>query len=370
MRTRRAPLTRVQQALLLGCTSVVISVLLALLAEGAVRVRQWIKYGSMGTVEDTYTTDAATGLRIPIPNLARGGIRINSLGFRSPELAQPKPPDVIRVAFLGASTTYCAEVSSNEATWPHLVWQNLARQLPGVRFDYVNAGVPGYGYDAILRNLEVRVRALGPDVIVIYEASNDLSADTRELARQRGLFTAAHIQDSWLARHSLLWFLAEKNLRVNRLQASVDDATGKLDYEPRELSRGFEARLRRTVQVSETIAPVVAVATFSSRLRRGLSREELRHGAVTALYYMPYMTLDGLVAGFEEYNRVIRAVAQERRAILIGDEDLIPPDEANYADSVHFTDAGSRLMAARVSSALLASPEFRRIATKAKKQTP
>ena len=53
--------------------------------------------------------------------------------------------------------------------------------------DYVNAGVPGYGLDSVLRNLEHRVRPLRPEIIVIYEATNDLSFDTYELAKRLGL---------------------------------------------------------------------------------------------------------------------------------------------------------------------------------------
>jgi hypothetical protein len=74
---------------------------------------------------------------------------------------------------------------------------------------------------------------------------------------------------------------------------------------------------------------------------------------------MPYMTIDGLISGYEEYNRVIREVAAHTGALYIGDEDRIPPDRAHYTDSVHFTDAGSRAMAVRVTEALLRAPAFR-----------
>ncbi len=85
---------------------------------------------------------------------------------------------------------------------------------------------------------------------------------------------------------------------------------------------------------------------------------------MTSLYYMPYMTLDGLIAGFEEYNRVIRSVAAETGAVLIGGEELIPADELHYNDSVHLSDAGSRVMAARVAHALLDAPAFRQLVSR------
>src|SRR5215471_5362125 len=89
------------------------------LAEIAVRVRHRLKFGTFWGIEDTYTIDPKSGLRIPIPGGHFGGIHINSLGFRGPEISIPKPRSTLRVAFLGSSTTFCGEVSSNENAWPH-----------------------------------------------------------------------------------------------------------------------------------------------------------------------------------------------------------------------------------------------------------
>src|SRR5215831_21298984 len=75
-------------------------------AEMAIRVRQYIRFGTFTRIEDTYKVDTKSGLRIPVPGSSTGGIRINSMGFRSPELVVPKPASTIRLAFLGSSTTY------------------------------------------------------------------------------------------------------------------------------------------------------------------------------------------------------------------------------------------------------------------------
>jgi hypothetical protein len=92
----------------------VILIILTVLAEGAARVQQYVRFGYLWDVEETYMHEPDSGLRVPIPNAELGPIKINSAGFRGPEIAQPKAPGQIGVAFLGASTTYCAEVSGNE----------------------------------------------------------------------------------------------------------------------------------------------------------------------------------------------------------------------------------------------------------------
>ena len=57
--------------------------------------------------------------------------------------------------------------------------------------------------------------------------------------------------------------------------------------------------------MSKSVAPIVALATFSNKFRREQTPEEQIAAANTAIYYMPYMNVEGLLRAFEEYNRVI-----------------------------------------------------------------
>ena len=352
-----------KQLVFLMLILVVSAVLFALLAEGAVRVRQRLKHGSAAPLDHTFRIDPLSGLRVPAADKVPSQIKINSLGFRGPEIESPKPPGTIRLAFLGASTTYCAEASGNDTTWPELVWRAVSQARPGARFDYLNAAVSGYSTASSLKNLDYRVRPLGPDVIVAYEGFNDLSYDTAALARRQGLRAGARDEESWLSRHSMLWFLVEKNVTIWRLQTQ-DNARGQTlspDFE--ELSRGFEQRLSELVAASQQVAPVVAIATMAPRLRRVQAPDEQRRAAVTARYYMPYLSIDAILDAYDAYNRAIRRVAARRGAVLIEASDAVAPDSTHYADSVHFTDAGSQSMAERVSSVLLSSRSFERLLT-------
>lgn len=74
---------------------------------------------------------------------------------------------------------------------------------------------------------------------------------------------------------------------------------------------------------------------------------------------MPFMTPRGLLDAYARYNQVIREVAQETGALLIEGENDTPGDGQHFTDSVHFTDAGSRAMATRVSRALARNDDVR-----------
>jgi len=357
MRAGRAPRRRIARRLALALLGVLAG---AGLLEGAVRARHYLRSGSLRRAH-AFVLDARTGLTIPLQN-RHGAVRTDSHGFRSPEVEVPKPPGTLRLAFLGASTTFCAEASSNEATWPHLVWKAVAAAYPRARVDYVNAAVGGYGVESSIQNFERRVAPCAPDVVVIYHATNDIAGDTRELARERGVYSGHADRDSWLARWSMAYFLIEKNVLFHLRSSAARREAGRLGFEPRALSAGFRERLERLVHTCQRSASLVVLVTFAPRVRADQTPDERLAASASSLYYMPYLSPAGLLAAFEEYDRVIGEVARATGALLVEGEDTIPADAVHYADSVHFTDAGCARMAARIAGPLVASETLRRLA--------
>lgn len=334
--------------------------LLLLAAEAAIRLRQTLKYGTTTTFEEYFTLDARTGLRVPVASLSKGHISINSLGFRGPEIAVPKPDGIVRIAFLGASTTWCAEVSGNDHAWPHLVTNALSRSFPDVRFDYVNAGVPGYTVGSILKTLTSRVLPLEPDVIVIYEATNNLSGEMRDLAAKAGIITESAVQElSWPSRYSLMWYLVEKNLRVQNAQQTARHGGKLLEVDAHTVGDEYRNGLTRIVDTARRNAKLVVVATFSIQPRRNQTPDQQMRASASAHFYTPFLAPGTLMDAYEQYNKIAREVAREAGVLLIEGEDRIPGDAVHFTDTVHFTDAGSKAMALRVSQTLVSSSRFK-----------
>lgn len=99
----------------------------------------------------------------------------------------PKPSGMVRIAFFGASTSWCAETPGYDRAWPSLAADKLRARFRHADFDYVCGGVPGYTSRSSLRNLELRVTPLEPDITLMYHATNDVSAELRDLRRPGGL---------------------------------------------------------------------------------------------------------------------------------------------------------------------------------------
>jgi len=347
------PSTAVKWAAL-GLITLVCLAALAAAAEGLVRFRQYLRVGSVASQEALYSVDERLQLRVLKPGVRTSRMSINSSGFRGPEIETPKPEERVRIAFLGASTTFCAEVSGDAAVWPQRVVEQLRAAYPGTSFDFVNGGVPGYLVSSSLTNLRHRVLEHRPDIIVIYHATNNLSGEVRKLAAAQGMGGAAdNVRQSWLERHSLLWELVVKNLRVRHAQQqAATPENRRLTFDSAGIGAEFQADLKSLARESTGVASRVAIATFSTRLRPEQTPEQQSQAAVSAFVYMPFMSLDGLLRGYARYNEIIRQVAAGEGALLIGEENSIPGDAAHFVDTVHFTDEGSRLMAERVTRAL------------------
>jgi len=346
---------------LVGCALGLIAV------ESFLRLRQYRRYGTSAPTFYRFADDPASGLRIPEPGSEVGPIRVNAKGFRGPELEDPKPPGRLRIAFLGGSTTFCAEASRLETTWPYLVVAGLRRDHPEADFDYVNAAVGGFSTRESLVNLERRVAPLDPDVLFVYHATDDLTQDSRIAAREQRLWEPENQEPGFIGRHWITWFLIEKNLRSLRSRRRRGP---KLEIDPTELAAPFRRRLDTLLDACESVAQVTVVGTFCHRVRREQSPAERETACASSLYYMPFLTPDDLLDAFEEYDRVIREVTAHHDVTLVELEDAIPPDSRHFNDSVHLKDPGLALLAERMLRGLEGTPAFQELLRAAAAPSP
>jgi hypothetical protein len=339
---------------------ILLSIILGL-AEGGLRVRQWVRYGSPSTgVRDPMLVfDAHAGIFVPRPGYsAKGGkidIEINSLGFRSDEIARVKPPRSVRIATLGASTTFCAEASSNRTTWPMRLQAKLQAAYPAVKIEVVNAAVGGYTSEENLKSLEYRVLPLEPDLVIYYEANNEIVKDTRALAAQEGLGDTdgqpSFVED--LSKYSLLVDLAYKNLAI--AARSRAGSARKVDRVPPNLPDHFVGVLDAMRADLEPRHVPLVLSTFLVKYRRNQDRATQVKNADVAFFYMPWMSIDGMLDAMDVYNQAILDFAKRQGLPVVDDREAIPPDATHYSDCMHLLDPGSEAMAERFSRFLLDS---------------
>jgi lysophospholipase L1-like esterase len=347
--------------------------LIVLLAcEGLVRARQWVRYGTFAaSVRDPMLEyDPKADLLVPKPGYkvkgARLEIEINSLGFRGDEFERSKPPHTVRIAALGASTTFCAEVSDNYRTWPHRLQEKLAAAYPDLRFEVINAAVGGYTAAENLRNLTHRVLPLDPDLVIYYEGNNEITKDTRQLALDRGLIAAANPQSRTISNYSVLFDLAYKNLTILAARRKAAAPARTLDRVPPDLPKHFIGQLdeMRGMLAARNI-PLV-LSTFIVKFRRNQPRETQIANADVEFYYMPWMNIDGMLDAMNTYNQAILDYAGRKGLPVLDDRDAVPPDAEHFSDAMHFLDKGAEAMADRFFRYLRTSDALQHAITKAR----
>lgn len=98
----------------------------------------------------------------------------NSLGYRGRETTWEKPPGTYRVVTIGGSSVYGQSESKDEAVWSARLEQELQAQRPERRIEVINGGCSGWSSFEMLINLELRLVDFDPDLVIVYEAINDM----------------------------------------------------------------------------------------------------------------------------------------------------------------------------------------------------
>ena len=287
----------------------------------------------------------------PTPNYRKGQTFHNSLGYRNDEFPLEKPGKAFRIVALGGSSTYDIRIEDNQKTFTAQLEKLLTEEYGYQNVEVINAGVPGYNSWEILTNLEFRVLDLNPDLIIIYEGTNDVHARLVEPSAYRGEDSGR--RQPWqippvpLWEHSAALRIMSRMTNFTR-QVSVDDFTSS----PTFLSWPFEFRLEENgvdpTKILEQNPPI-----YFQRNLENIIAVAKEHG-VEVLFatwaYSPYLndyaSRDYYQQGFRENNEVVTEVANRHDIPLFDFAGVMPRDAKYWADGRHSNEAGALLKAA------------------------
>lgn len=102
-----------------------------------------------------------------------GREQINSLGFRGEEISLEKPEGVYRIVAVGGSTTFAVYLPWNQS-YPYYLQKELRERLGTDKIEVINAGLTGATTAESFHRMATQVLPLNPDMVVMYEAFNDL----------------------------------------------------------------------------------------------------------------------------------------------------------------------------------------------------
>jgi hypothetical protein len=306
---------------------------------------------------------------LPVSQTLPSGLVTNQFGFRGRALAPRKDARLIRVAFVGASTTQ--NVASYRWSYPELVghWLNLwleHRHRPE-RVEIINAAREGISADDIREVITRELLGLQPDYVVYYEGSNMLNVppvrwpDGRPPTHPEEHKARRAVAD-WLSSHSA-FAVGMGRLLVRQPMRPLDEpakAGYRLDLpDPDhathaqlaaalgEFLETITANLDQDDQALKAIGARLVVSSVIRLVHDGLRLDPVSQAAafsqLTTLYWpLSYADVRRLV---DVQNAAYRMYATDRGIDFIDVASEFPRDPSWFLDSFHLGEPGVRLHA-------------------------
>ena len=110
----------------------------------------------------------------------------NSFGMRDREFSRTKTDGTYRIICMGDSVTF-GWPTPPEETYPKILEKILNTKSINLKYEVLNAGVPGYTSYQGLKFLEKDILSYNPDLIVVYFGINDMGLSIRPDKDQKPL---------------------------------------------------------------------------------------------------------------------------------------------------------------------------------------
>lgn len=260
----------------------------------------------------------------------------NNYGFRDRDVVVPKPPDVIRIACVGGSTT--EEGPTNDTTYPKLVEKMLSVSLrAGKRVEVLNCGISGMTTTAHVARLADYLE-LEPDMLLFYEGVNDIHRDLVEYWRAiRSPVLRRVLSHSRFTRWQFNSALYPGN---ERMRADIRDS--------------FVANLHAIADVAQARGIRMAICSVASPRAASVSTDE-------RCFYDYCARTSGLdpCLNLSIYEHILSILNEEVRALCSRDTLLYIPVAEHihggcdtFTDLYHMTNSGIERKAEAISDCL------------------
>ena len=109
------------------------------------------------------------------PNQHKETVNINNHGFRGADVSIIKNDETYRIFVVGGSTTISLRAPSDDTTHPGYIQELFVKSDLDFKVEVVNAGTPSFTSTEELSVVKNKIINFDPDMIIIYDGSNDLN---------------------------------------------------------------------------------------------------------------------------------------------------------------------------------------------------
>jgi len=332
-------------------TCLIVSVLTL---ELCARIDDWILYGapifSLSYNENRLYEYDQIGKRSR-PNARYRKWQLNSVGARGPEVTDGGT----RILCLGASETFGLYEPEGQE-YPRQLERQLNARIPGGRFQVLNFALPGMPLPVISTRIPEIADAVHPQYALIYAPV----ATYVWLPDLKPRSTAPPDHFEWrlaeLIRNlgkQLIPDRLQDKLRERDIQQSLAEFdTAAFDRLPQENLNRYRTDLETLITTLRHYHIEPILVTHATRFPPEPTSADWPM-LLAWRRFEPLLREEGFLPMERAGNDILRQLAAANGAQLIDPASKIPPGNRYFADFVHFTEEGSRLMADVLANALM-----------------
>jgi hypothetical protein len=218
------------------------------------------------------------------------------------------------------------------------------------KFEVINAAVSGGQILNSLMNYALNWRQLKPDMLIIDHCIDDIEED----------FTPFYLKNY---KATNTYFMKQANLylkgKVGILMLFDIISSGvrkqhKLSEPLEEGLVAFETKLESLVLLSKGMDTKVVILSCGVAPQSYSAHEKNKLLNFYGLYFS-HFTPSGALKTIEEYNRIMKEVAERNHVIFIDMSNVVPKDREHYKDLTHRTDLGNEVFADFLAKKLMES---------------
>jgi len=363
---------------------IALAIILALSFELTVRVQDWVRYRMPILSPVTSEADLMVRDRLGAhgrPNAQFRKWSIDSLGFRGVDVPVVKSVGTVRIVLTGASETF-GLYESPRREYARALEDTLNAQLAAGacdaalvrRFEVLNDALPGMSLPTVEQEIQLRLGRFAPDVIVHYPTPAQFLEERVPFATPRDTATGSHDIRGSIGRalhprgldilrdelkkvtpQPLLTWLRKRSAEAEQRQ---HPAGWRFTGVPRDRMTAYDSDLRALIGDIRALGAEPVLATHATAFERPRSDS----AALLQAWERFYPRASGAtIIRFDEAARATTIAAASDSAVIVADIAgmFAHTDGANFADFVHFTDAGSARVAQVLAPAVLAAVQRR-----------
>jgi hypothetical protein len=340
---------------------VVTSLLFAVAAEIAARLDDRVERGIAFFSSPSYDGELRTVRDGIIQGRAFGEYekyKLNSWGFRSPEIGMEKKPGCRRVMVIGGSEMFGLYESPGKDFTAVLLSRLNERDC----FEMINAGMSGMSLDAAMAYWRLRLVKFKPDIVMIYATPALQITDSFPPAPYRPRF-----EDERLAHGFQLRFLEWMRQYVHLPEAMQDwkvereykaeiashPAGWVIDSPPEAGFKSFDAKLHALIDAVKSTGAAIVLMTHAERATPDTLDS---HPHDVSYFKQNYPRVAPRVQ--LEFNEIadarVREITAQENLRLVDIDHLLSGCRECFADPVHFSDLGAERAADAAAQVLLA----------------